>query len=925
MPALWERDAVLAAVERTMRSALAGHGSTLFIAGDAGLGKTTVVEHARDSAGGDLGFSIGLGRGDVAEAVLPFGVIDQALDGLVPTRKLGEALSPAIPLADARAARFYGALSLLRRGGAATLLLFDDLHWADSDSLDLLSFLCRRIATLPVAVIAAMRPWPPAALELSQRLVQAGSAVLERLAPLSDRAAEALLEERSSRPLTRQAFEEASSLCEGNPLLLEQVALGIRAGKSVAQIAREYGGGREASLLLVRFAGVDNATLQFAQSASLFPGGFRPEIAAEVAGLSSSEGDRALQALCQAGILRSTPDSRAEFTHPLFRQVLYDQIPQPVRVRRHAAAFRVLMSHRAELQETSEQALRADILGDPEAVYVLQTVGDLALQAGGIATARDRYQAAVDAAGSSASPRLLLSLAETLLQSAASDEAIRVCRRLENMEGLTPDDRVHARRLLGRALFVGGDAGRAERELHAAAEEALRDEVPQAVDALLEAVFVAWPTGGPARATPLAAWAREEAARADVATRRRAETAWAFCTLIRGDPEGFDVIADAARHAEADPMSDLSDFAWSWGTLGTYGNMAKWTERFEDADRVFTVGMRTAEARGLPVAIASLCVMQADLCVRTGRLREALQLADRATSMAELAPERCFWAAIAHTYGLIELGRLGEAATWATTSRSLASREQDWPGFMWLWHVESQLDLHSRRIDEACAGFERIETLSEKVQIKEPCVVPWAGDAISAYAAAGRLADAMRVLEKLEAAVAPLPCRTPRIVASMARAVGLARQGQHDAAEPLFEQALSLCADVPLPLLEARVRLRYGGTLRRAGELRRARPLLARALELAEAAGAAGLADRARDELSAAGGRRRRRRENPDELTVQESRVDALLAEGLSNRQIADRLYVSVDTVETHVQHIFQKKGISSRRELMLQAPRGGL
>jgi DNA-binding NarL/FixJ family response regulator len=127
-----------------------------------------------------------------------------------------------------------------------------------------------------------------------------------------------------------------------------------------------------------------------------------------------------------------------------------------------------------------------------------------------------------------------------------------------------------------------------------------------------------------------------------------------------------------------------------------------------------------------------------------------------------------------------------------------------------------------------------------------------------------------------------------------------------------------------MPLVEARTLMAYGGFLRRQSEPRRARPHFARALELAEASSAVRLAEEASQELEAAGGRRLRNK-HPDELTPQESRVAALAGEGLSNEQIARAMVVSVKTVETHLHHVYDKLGISSRRELIrraTQAPR---
>jgi DNA-binding CsgD family transcriptional regulator len=335
--------------------------------------------------------------------------------------------------------------------------------------------------------------------------------------------------------------------------------------------------------------------------------------------------------------------------------------------------------------------------------------------------------------------------------------------------------------------------------------------------------------------------------------------------------------------------------------------------------------MVTAEQLNLPVAIASLAVMHADTCARTGRLEEGLRLLDRASALADLAPERAFWAAIAHSYILIEMGRLDEARSWTESARSLANPLEGWPGSLWLWHVDAQLALQDRRRDAACALFEKIEALADQTGILEPCVVPWMGDAMSAYALTYRLVDASRILERLQASLGQLPCRTPRVVIALAHAEASRQQNEPDQAEVAFQEALGLSRAQPAPLLQARVLLRYGGHLRRVGQDVRARPLLAEALALAEAVGGEGVARRAADELQAAGGRRRHRRQDPDALTVSEARVASLSAQGLRAREIAQRLKLTPNTVDTHLQHVYRKLGIRSQLELMRLVAQGKL
>ncbi len=125
-----------------------------------------------------------------------------------------------------------------------------------------------------------------------------------------------------------------------------------------------------------------------------------------------------------------------------------------------------------------------------------------------------------------------------------------------------------------------------------------------------------------------------------------------------------------------------------------------------------------------------------------------------------------------------------------------------------------------------------------------------------------------------------------------------------------------------LPLEYVETLLAYGGFLRRNGQPARARPLLARAVEVAETAGADWLADLSRTELRVAGGRRRRG--SPGTLTAQEERVAGLVATGATNAEIARQLYLSLSTVETHLERIYLKLGIHSRHKLIAMAAAPG-
>ncbi|TME78961.1 MAG: helix-turn-helix transcriptional regulator [Chloroflexi bacterium] len=203
-----------------------------------------------------------------------------------------------------------------------------------------------------------------------------------------------------------------------------------------------------------------------------------------------------------------------------------------------------------------------------------------------------------------------------------------------------------------------------------------------------------------------------------------------------------------------------------------------------------------------------------------------------------------------------------------------------------------------------CTPGVRPRALADRLQILEPCVVPWAGDAITAYLYGSRIDDARAVVTSLESTADRLPCRFPRIVALGARAALKQIEGDLEAVPGLLDEAIALATASGMRVLEARLRHRLGALLRRSGQDRAARPLLRRASELAEACGAERLAKKAGD----------------DALTAAEQRVRRLAEQGVKARQIADQLFVSLNTIETHLQRIYRKLGINSQRELIALA-----
>ncbi|MGH3159586.1 MAG: AAA family ATPase, partial [Streptosporangiaceae bacterium] len=396
---LYQRDAELR-LAADLLDKVAGHrGGALLFAGDAGLGKTALLREV--SRGAARAFRIGTAAGDPVETSVAFSFLGQALYALGCPVALAEPGEGA-GVTDLRSTLFHRVLGWLREIGEPTVLMLDDLQWADSDSVAMLSFLCRRLQGLPVGVIATLRSWPPAAHDVAHRLAAAGKARLAELAPLSGSAAQRVLGDRVPGLVSASTIKRAVAMCGGNPLLLEQVSVLIEQGDdlSAPQLSRELPNPQP--LLLSRFAALPAEVVRCARAASVLGARFRPSLAAKVARVAERDIEPTLDALARSGLVREVPGQTCEhvveFVHPLLRQLLYEDLGAAMRDQLHRRACRILLEQGLD-REAAEHAMRGHVAGDPAAIAALERAGLNALRHGAVGTATEQLRAAVTQAG----------------------------------------------------------------------------------------------------------------------------------------------------------------------------------------------------------------------------------------------------------------------------------------------------------------------------------------------------------------------------------------------------------------------------------------------------------------------------------------------------------------------------------------------
>jgi DNA-binding CsgD family transcriptional regulator len=441
------------------------------------------------------------------------------------------------------------------------------------------------------------------------------------------------------------------------------------------------------------------------------------------------------------------------------------------------------------------------------------------------------------------------------------------------------------------------------------------------VRALLDYAFWTWACLGPRAGLPVAMHARELAGEAAGPLQACADAAWALSAYGGGDPRGQRVALAAAESSELAHLTSATSPHWALEPAGVPGDIAVWSERFADAERLFTSLLRAAESGNNPFTLFHAAFSWSDGLCRLGRLQEAGLLSERVFDVAEVAPMVQPFAAAARALVLLEQGRLQEAAHWTDQLASLATRHN--------WFLVAGYDLHRRgtlawrsgQVEKACAIFGQLEERVDVWGLRDPSTILWAADAISAYIACDRLIDAQRVVEWLGHAEA-LPSLWPRVVACRGRAALAEHAGEAERAERHYLEAITLQSAMQLPLARAETLTEFGAFLIRRGDFARARQVLGDAMQLGDDHGARWHAARARAEWRRAGGRARRT--PPGDLTPREAAVAGLVRAGHTNRQIARQLFLSENTVETHLAHVYRKLGIRRRWELIAFDPYAG-
>jgi DNA-binding CsgD family transcriptional regulator len=929
---LLERDLELSELDDALSQAQSGRGRLVVIEAPAGLGKTSLLRAACRVAD-EASITCLRARASELERDFAYGCVRQLLEPMVAEAagrresslfEGAAALSkplfdptgsrPAPAPSDSAFSMLHGLYWLLNnitdQGPVAVAV--DDLHWADAESLRFFNYLAPRLDGLALAVIACTRSGEDASADLV-RLTAAPDTTVLRPRPLSTGATVRLCERRLGGEVAPEFAAACREATGGNPFLLEALLReideqGLAPDAREAVRVREIGPQAVADAVLLHLAERPAATALVRAVAVVGDGASLPE-AALLAELSPEDAAGAADTLVALGILRSAEG--LEFTHSIVREAVCAGIGAHERSQAHGRAARILAAAGASDERVAAQIVGAEPSGDPERVDLLRRVAADALCRGAPAAAVAWLSRALaEPPSESAMAAVLLDLGSAELRIAAPEAVEHLGAAVELLD--EPRPLATGARLLANALTWSGESDRSIEALESAIAVVEPADRELALHLEAELAAHAQEASREARAPAARRLARFGELEGATPGERLVLASLAFERAREGETE-----REAAAHLERalaggklleEQRIDVAPpiYVLLVGLLAT--------EALELADACVGRMVADARARASIPALAFATEFRGWVSLRRGAVADAEEDARTALELlttVDIELGRDFALALM-IETLIEEGDV-EGAARALRTRGADDRIP--PGLATNDLLEARGLLRLAQGD-ARAGLDDLIEFGRRDELwggANPLASRWRSRAALALAAIGDGEQARRLaLEDLERA------RRWRASSGMGialRAVGLIEGGA--AAVDRLREATELLARSPARLEHARALVDLGAALRRANRRAEARGWLQEGFELARRCGASALAEHAQTELRAAGGRSSQPAgTGVEQLTVSERRVAELAAAGNSNPEIAQSLFVTRKTVETHLGRVYRKLGISGRDHL---------
>jgi DNA-binding CsgD family transcriptional regulator len=924
-PELLEREGELAALAAALDSARAGSGRLVTIGGEPGVGKSSLLT-AMAAMASKRELAVLRARGNDLERDLSYGVALQLLER--PVSALSEAAHERVVAGAARLARplledgprpdqpslvhglYWLTANLAELRPLA--ILVDDAQWADPPSLSWLNYMAQRVAELPVVIVVAYRKHEPGA---ESELVDALAATpgVRRLRPamLSRDGAAAFV--RAHHPDAAREFCDACSRAtRGCPFLLREV-LTTAAERGLEPVAADA----DAVAALVpetvmraaldRIERVGEIAAAIARGAAVLGPDALLRHAATLAGVDMAAAADAADALAWAGVLRESEP--LEFGHPLVRSAVYAEIPAARRARLHGYAARLLAEEGAQPDRIAAHLVQTPGAGSAWVVDTLLQAAERTLAGGAPVTAADFLTRAL------AEPPAIDRRGDVLLALAVAEAASGDPRAAEHYTEVLEQlhdapARAEVSMALARVLSAHGQAPDAA----AVIDNALADlgDSDDALALALQATWVAISRTDIAMRAHAGARVRLVVSAEDheLSYQERMMLAQvASEQVFAGEPRAEVVRLARLAYGEGrlleQETSDGSNWVVALAALG-------WADELDEYERGFLTGLEDARRRGSVLGFATCSYGLNFSRYYSGRLAAAIADARQALDAERFGWREYLAACRAQlAWALIDCAELGEAdAVLAPVETDPAW--QSHPAYAFVLEARGRIALERGNNAAALEALLDAGRRMRQAQIPNPAILPWAAHAALAALPIDR--DQARELAERELE-ASRRFGAPRALGISLRALGVTTDGA--AGVDLLRESLAVLESSPALLERTRTLIELGVALRAQGAARDARDPLREALDRAHKMGATALERRARAELVAAGGRPRRPSTTGiAALTPSERRVASMAAAGLTNREIAESLFVTVKAVQWHLGHVYRKLGVTGREDL---------
>jgi DNA-binding CsgD family transcriptional regulator len=939
---LLERSAELARIDAALDEARRGRGRFLVIEGPAGIGKTALLADARTVAA-EAEMCVLRSRGTELEREFAFGVVRQLVEPplaeaseldraeLLQSSAGDAAILLGLPGAPASEAAVWSAVdpsfAILHglywlcanlAASRAVCMVIDDAHWADAPSLRFLAFLLTRLDELPMAVIVATRPRESGTdADLLAAVTTDQSAEVVRIPPLTRAAVARLVESTLGREPDPAFVDVCLRVTRGTPFLVRELvdALGNDGVAPAAEAARHVERigaqtvGRSIGLRLRRLpetAGRLARALAILEQSELHQ-------AARLASLDPGEAAEAAELLVNAGIVAA--GRPLTFVHPIVLSGLHSELSSAERAQGHREAALLLAEQPGSGERVAQHLLASEPAADPWSVDRLRAAARTAIRTAAPESAALYLRRAL-AEPPQHHQRSSILLALGVAEARAGQVEWR--SHLENAVEFAPNDasRVDAAIVLGIALSRAHSPSAAVDVLDGAAASLDREDRERRV--LLDAVAagVELVNAVPASAAGGRRRAARERAVSDASAPPELLAVAALIAMVCNEPAAAcRELALRALAAGREVLARTPRRRWlthaTWFAQTAVSLLA--AEGHDELRPLIDESIAQARVNGDSSMLAIGLALRGWLALRLGDLTAA----EIDTRTALGAPELRSPALFRVLNGGVLAGALLERGELDAAEEMLAPLgeeiDNDSLTAAVLQLARGRLRVAQGRLDEGLADFLAVGRLATRAQVICPGYLAWRSEAALAHLMLAEHESAKRLADE-ELAVA----RTfgaPRALGIAQRAAGLVAGGEQGVL--LLRQAVDAFEQSDAALERARALVDLGAMIRRHNRRTEARELLRDALDAAHHLGARPLADRAETELRASGGRPRRLVVSGlDSLTASERRIAELASHGLSNREIAQTLFITDRTVEGHLTNVYRKLRLDSRTKL---------